>query len=78
MATMLRSAARIEGRLDSLDDCVGRAGGGEVAGFGVIFGAELPPGLMQRSKEALRVAHLNLAAAQGDREGWPFNWSNPG
>ena len=68
------AAARIEGRFDAFDHRVGRAGGGQVAGFGVLVGGtELPPGLMQhRSKEALRIAHLNLAAAQGNGEsGWP-------
>ena len=42
------AAARIEGRLDALDDRVGRAGGGQVAGFGVLVGLELPPGVMQQ------------------------------
>ena len=61
------AASRIEGRLDSLDDGVRRAAGGQVAGFGVLVGFELPPGVMQRLDEkALRVVHLDLAAAQGN------------
>ena len=63
---MLRLPPGSIGRLDALDDGVGSAAGGEVAGFGVLVGLQLPPGVMQRGKEALGVAHLDLTAAEGD------------
>ncbi len=60
-------AAQIKGRLDSFNHCVRLSAGRQVAGFGVLVGFELPPRVMQqRSKEALRVVHLDLAAAQDD------------
>jgi hypothetical protein len=60
-------AAGVVGRLDSLDHRVGRTAGRKLAGFGVLIGLLLPPRFMQqRSKEALRVADLDLAAAQGN------------
>lgn len=57
--------SRVVGRLDAFNDGVGSSAGGEEAGFGVLIGLELPPRVVKNAnEEALRIAHLDLAAGQ--------------
>jgi hypothetical protein len=56
------------GRFDGFKDGVRRAAGGKAAAGDLVGRVKLVPGWMARCEKALRVADLNLAAAEDNGE----------